>query len=364
MDDRRREPDGGNTTVRRTQGGTLAAIPVDVVLLVVYLAIVAPMVVLNPAIPAPVMVALGTPLVVFLPGYALVTALFPKRGPADSSDEFMTLDGGALPLRIRPISQRGLSGAERAVLGFATSLFLIPVFGLFLNATLGFGVTAVIAVLGAFTLIASAAAIARHRELPPGETRGHTVTGAIAALRGSFSRSGLDATLTVVAVACVLFAGVGGAFALTAPLDPTSYSEFYLTTQTDDGEYVMAGYPTNLTTGEPATLYASIENFEQERTTYTGVIQIQRVRTDGQSLTVLTRDRLGTFSAQLDPGETRNVRTEIAPSSPGENLRVTYLLYKGDSVPRNPTLGNAYVATTHWVNVSSPDAADTSTAGA
>lgn len=364
MGDRRREPDGGNTTLQQTPGGTLTAVPVDVVLLVVYLAVVGSIAAFGVDVPAPLMVVLGVPFVVFLPGYALVTALFPKRGRADSSEEFMTLDGGALPLRVRPISQRGLSGAERAVLGFATSLFLLPLFGFLLNATLGFGVTAVVAVIAGFTLLASAAAVVRHRELPPAETTGHTVAGAIADFRGALSRTPLDATLTIVVIACVLFAGVGGAFALTAPLDPTSYSEFYLTTQTDDGEYVMAGYPTNLTTDEPATLYASIENFEQEPTTYTGVIQIQRVRTDGRSLTVLTRDRLGSFSAQLDPGETRNVRTEIAPSSPGENLRVTYLLYKGDSVPQNPTLDNAYVATTHWVNVSSPDAADTSAAGA
>lgn len=356
----RSKADGGQT-VRDVSSGPLAAIPLDIVVLLVFLAVAVPFVLGVGSVPAPVQVLLGLPLVMFLPGYALTTALFPKRARGGFESDISALGSDAIPHRIRSLSQRGLTGIERASLGFAVSIVLVPLYGFVIDFTpLDYSTETVVAILVVVTAVASIAAFARHREHAPVDTTGYTVAGALVAFRRSLRRPKVDATLTVVVVVCLLFAGVSGAFALTSPLDRNSFTGFYLVTQNDEGEYVEGGYPTSFTVGEPSSLYVGIENQERQPMTYSVVVQLQRVRTQGDDVSVLTRDRLASFSTRVGAGETTYAQTSLTPESLGENFRLTYLLYRGEP-PENPTTQNAYRHTFIWVDVTGQGQANAST---
>lgn len=356
MSDGRREPDGGSTafTDRDTSAGFLASVPLDIVALLAALVVSVPVVIEAVPVPTPVRVLVGLPFVAFLPGYALTTALFPKRGRTDTGEEITALGGDTIPRRIRALSRRGLTGVERAGLGLGVSILLAPLIGLFLDVTLGYDPAVVIGVYGVLTAVAAVVALVRHRNLAPQDATGNTVARALGAYRRSLGRSGSDTALVVLVTACVLFAGVAGAFALAAPQDGTSFSEFVLLTQNDDGEYVAGDYPTSFTTGESRTMYVGIENMEDTTTTYSVVVQLDRVRQNDGELTVLSREQVGSFSTEVAPGETGYAPTQLTLNSIGEDLRLTYLLYQGDP-PENPTTENAYRHTYLWVDVTGGD---------
>ena len=351
MDSGRREADGGQTAVSDVSSGPLAAIPFDIVALLAFLALAIPFVLGIGSVPAPVQVIIGFPLVALLPGYALTTALFPRRARGDFGPETSALGADTFPHRIRALSQRGMTSVERVVVGFAVSLALIPLYGFFIDlSSLAYSTETVAAILVAVTVSASLAAFVRHHSLMPADNTGYTVASAFVAFRRTLKRPKLDATLAVVVVVCILFAGVSGAFALTAPIERTSFTEFYLVTQTDDGQYVEGNYPTTFTAGEPNSLYVGIGNEERQSTTYTVVVQLQRIRTQGDDVSVLTRNRLASFPIEVGAGETKYAQTSLTPETLGENLRLTYLLYRGEP-PETPTTVNAYRHTFIWVDV-------------
>ena len=87
----------------------------------------------------PVRVALGLMLVLFSPGYVLVSALYPRR--------------------------EQLTGVERVALGLGLSLALVPLLGLALNfSPWGIRLTPIVVTLSLWTLVFAAVAL-RQRSL-------------------------------------------------------------------------------------------------------------------------------------------------------------------------------------------------------
>ena len=75
----------------------------------------------------PVRIILGLPLVLFLPGYALIATLFPQKGDLD--------------------------GIERIALSFGLSIAITPLLGLALNYTpFGIRLTPILTILSVFTI--------------------------------------------------------------------------------------------------------------------------------------------------------------------------------------------------------------------
>ncbi len=89
-------------------------------------------------------IILGLPISLFFPGYALVAALFPRRGDPDST--------------------------ERVGLGFGLSVLVVTVIGLILNYTpLGIELYPLLVCLAIFIFAASPIAWYRWRRLAEGE---------------------------------------------------------------------------------------------------------------------------------------------------------------------------------------------------
>jgi len=320
---------------------------------------------------------LGVLFVFFVPGYALISALFPDdaspvTATADSTGEWPAphaestgSDGnstgsdststGMLPGRLYTGS--GIDGVDRLALGFGTSLAIVPLVGIALSLTpWGLGVVSTVAAVAGITLCAVAVAGYRRRQLPAERRFVVPYRAWIASGRQRIFRpdSRVDALLTVVLAVSVLLAFGSVAVAVAAPPDGEQYSEFYLLTEDASGELVADNYPTLLAVDEPEPVVVGIENDEGTTTDYTVVVEIQEVEiSDDNQVTVVDRERIDTFEPTLEDGEQWETEHDLVSTMTGEDLRVSYLLYT-DEPPAVPSMETADESLHLWVDVEEP----------
>lgn len=88
------------------------------------------------------------------------------------------------------------------------------------------------------------------------------------------------------------------------------------------------------------------------------MVQLQEVEQVDNETNVLEREELDRFSSpEIANNETWQHTHNIQPTMIGEELRLRYLLYKGDP-PRDPTRANAYRDLHLWIDVSESSATD------
>ena len=315
----------------------------------------------------PLRVVLGLPFVLFIPGYALIAALFPERGsmaekrpdqdgPEDrdgvESDETVGHRRSEDTIEQDP-DATGIDGIERVALSFGTSIAVVPLLGLILNFTpWGIRLVPILIAVSGFTIIGVAVASARRKALPEDERFAvpykRWYRAAIEELFHPNSRA--DAALNVLLVVSVLLATASVGYAVAVPKTGESFSELYLLTENDEGELVADDYPEELVEGEPASLVIGVGNQEHRPVNYTVVVALQRVEVANNSTTVLEEDQLRRFSPRVAHNETWHGQHQIEPTMTGERLRLTYLLYKG-APPSSPSVENAYREVHLWVTV-------------
>jgi uncharacterized membrane protein len=279
--------------------------------------------------------AFGVPLLLFLPGYVVVAAVFPAA--ADAAGRDRVLDGTG-------VTTAGVDGVERAALSFGVSVALLPLVALAVAISpLGFARPAVVGVFVVAVCFGALVAAARRHRLDR-DQRYHVPVGRWVAdlRRGLF---GTDRRLVGVAnallIVSVLVATATMGYALAIPQDGESYSSIALLTENESGELEADGYATNLTAGEPTELFVSVENNEGAETDYTVVVVVQRVDPTADGVRVLEQRELDRIGATVAAGETWRQEHSVAPEMVGENLRLTYYLYRGD-VPENVNDDTAY----------------------
>lgn len=158
-----------------------------------------------------------------------------------------------------------------------------------------------------------------------------------------------NTALNVLLVASVLLAVGSVAYAVTVAPGGEQFTELYLLTE-DDGEPVADGYPEEMVRGESEPVTVGISNQEYELTEYTVVVQLQRVETIDNETRVIERQRIDRLETTLAHNETWHREHELTPTMTGEDLRVQYLLYRGDP-PDDPTDKNAYRSVHLWIDV-------------
>jgi len=286
-------------------------------------------------------VAVAVPFALFVPGYALVAALFPERATKTSGDQRPDSDA----------ESTGIDSLERAVLSFGASVALVPLTGLALNFTpWGLRLLSILVALSALTLLLAAVAARRRAALPTDERYDPAIVATLrAGLEGITDVDDrTDAALNVVLLLSVCLAAGSVAYAVTAPPEGESFTEFYLLTENESGELVADGYPENLTTGESRSLVVGIGNHEGEPVNYTVVTELQRVKVDGNRTVVTERQELDRFSRRVADNETVELRRQVTPSElTGQRLRLQFRLYSG----AGPADGDPYRETHLWVNV-------------
>lgn len=303
---------------RRIEVAMTRADPADEWLPTDVLLVVATLVVANAGIffaPwRPLRVSLGLVLLLVLPGYAFTTLLFPRQNGPNTT------------------KRGGIDGLERAALTFGTSVALLPPLYLLAFAAVDGAVPSralVFGVLNGFVLVATLLGLLRRlridasRRFDPSPRRWLFDAGGVETDRRTLLANLALGLAAVTAIGTLVYA-------VSMPPDGEHFSEFYLVTENDAGEYTAGGYRTTLVAGEPQSGIVGVENHEDETVTYTVVAELQRVEDVGERIEVLERGDRTQRTFTLADGESTYIEQATTPTMIGEDLRLHYGLYRGD----------------------------------
>ena len=284
-------------------------------------------------VPPLISVIVGVPFLLFVPGYAVTVALFPRKlpwhGPVDSN------------------GSDGLFPFDRLVLSVALSVALAIIVGVNIEFTpLEIQISTVVGFLVIITLIAASVGVLRRSELDRRQSDVWSVSGFQETGRSLFA-SDSDSLATVMVVMAVAVSLVSVAVVAGTGERGEQYTEFGLLTEDENGDLVAEDHPSNMSVGDETPLYYTVTNREQRDHTYFIVVQLQEVSSDG---TVTRAERVNGFRAPVEAGETAQRGHTITPTFAGEELRLQYLLYRGQP-PAEPNESNAYRHLHLWVDV-------------
>jgi uncharacterized membrane protein len=257
-----------------------------------------------------VRVPVGLIMVLFLPGYALIAALFPRDDDLD--------------------------GIERAALSFGLSIAVVPLIGLGLNYTpWGIRLAPVVVSLSVFTIGLLAAAHVRRSMLPPEERFQVPFRRSLNSLKEEITTdqtSQVDKILTVVLVIAIISSISALVYVIVTPKEGEKFTEFYIL-----GPGGMAyDYPTRVSAGERSTVIVGIGNHEYQLTNYT-------IHLEFNNATILEME------ATLDHNETWEQPISYVLDDLGEGQKLQFLLY------REGNFTAAYRDLHLWVDVSARD---------
>ena len=237
---------------------------------------------------SPIRIILGLPLVLFLPGYASIAALFPRRDDLD--------------------------GIERVALSFGLSIAITSLLGLALNYTpFGIRLSPILIVLSIFTISLAMGAYVR-RSMIPEEGRFVVDFGTFfKSIKESFKTTDtrLDRILTVVLIISIVLAIFMTVYVIITPKEGEKFTEFYVLGpggKADD-------YPTNLKVGEEGTVIIGIVNHEYANVTYHLEVRLNEE--------VINENRI-----DLMHNETWESPFEFKATKVGEDQKLEFLLFK------------------------------------
>lgn len=316
---------------------TLNVAPEDLLIAVLYVVIVGPLAGFGLVENVGFRTALGLPLVLFLPGYVLVSALFPAEHRAGDRR-----------------TDRRLGTAHRLALSVGASVALLSVVGVaFSVAGLPFAPVPVVTTLGTLVVLGAVVAAARRSQVPTERRYALSPSSYVARFRAwLFAPDGRGEVLLNGTLAVAVFVSlVAVGYAVAVPADGESFTDFYVGSEEDDE------YPTEFTLGQERTVPMGVENHEDEPASYTVVVQLQQVSTTGDEVTVEAADELDRRQIDVADGERWTGEQAVAPTMAGEDLRLVFLLYLGDA-PADASTESAYENLYLWVDVTDAEDGD------
>jgi uncharacterized membrane protein len=243
---------------------------------------------------------LGVPFLLFIPGYALMAALF--------------------------TSKEAISGIARVALSFTASVALVALFGYILSFTSwGIRLEPVAFVVYVFILFISPIALVRQRRLPKEEQFNIDFYLRLPGLGQNIP----DRVLSAILILTVLGAIGGLSYTFARPRVNEAFTEFYLLGPGGEANQ----YSTELQAGVESSVILGIVNHEGKETGYRVEVWLS-----GKKLT-----EAGPVT--LDDDQKWEGGLDFTPGDPGDNQKLEFLLYK-DGEP-GPYLEPVYL----WVNV-------------
>jgi len=249
----------------------------------------------------------GIPVVLFIPGYVLIAALFPGKNDLD------------------PI--------ERTALSFGLSIAIVPLIGLVLNFTpWGIRLVPIIIALTIFILVMAIISHIRRLKLQDNkfEVDLKGIYNSIKTEIVQKPENRFDKILTIVLIISIILALFMVVYVIVAPKQGEKFTEFYLLGLGGKAE----GYPANLTVGKMESVIVGIVNHEYETINYTLRVSI-------------IDDILKEEHIRIAHNETWEQRVNFTPQRSGTGLKLQFLLFKDNNFSR------PYRDTHLWVGVSS-----------
>lgn len=274
------------------------------------------------------------PLLLFLPGYALLSVLYPEaREDCDPPLTHEAGDGIDKAMRSR---LRGLTVIDFLGLSVAASIALTPTVAVAEHAVRG-TLTPLIQVVALAGLTVGLSVLALLRRLSrPANARYAVPLGLPAFMAryfeadsgrlgntGAFeARNQSEVLVNVFVAGALVLALTGAALAVTQSPAEQDFEELAVLTENADGDYEMGNYPDDLSGSEP--LFVSVTNNRDAGAEYVVVGTLETVDQDGE---VQERDEQLRQSVEIGSGERVYVRHDPAASLSGERLRLRYDLY-------------------------------------
>lgn len=277
------------------------------------LTVVSAVLLLAPDLGIPVEFVVGVPFLLFLPGYAVVSAVFPES-PGSLPPE--SLPGTRV---VRP-GNGGPDWVVRVAVSFLLSALLVAVSGVVLSWTVGIRLAEPVVLVCGVTLIGLEIAAFRRARLTAARRAAPLAGSARGAL--PFERMGQNVALVVAVLALVATVAVVG----VASPQSESFTESYVLAEGANGDLAAEDYPSEFVAGEAESLFVGLENHEYRTVSYEVSIVLQEVDEDGA---VVAEERVDEFSTELAHGERDVIERQLAPSMTGERLRLQFRVYNG-----------------------------------
>ena len=281
---------------------------------------------LTPLSDLPVRVPLGLLMVLFVPGYTLIAALFPKIGDLD--------------------------GIERTALSFGLSIAVVPLIGLGLNYTpWGIRLIPVVVSLAIFTVAMAAAAYWRRMNLQAEERFAIHFKETMNSLKTEISaddKSRLDKALTIILVITIIISIAALVYVIVTPKQGEKFTEFYIL-----GPGGKAyDYPTSVRAGNSSTVIVGVVNHEYTLVNYTMSISLNNTHINNTTLKDNFRDDFNliypilSMNLALPHNETWEKPVSYVINHTGHSQKLEFLLYKEGNFT------SPYRDLHLWVNVS------------
>jgi len=276
----------------------------------------------------------GIPLVLFIPGYALIAALFPAA--------------------------RDLDGIERVALSFGLSIAVVPLTGLVLNYTpWGIRLDPIIVSLSLITVSLCLLAQYRRAQVPEDErfvVPFQEIRNAL--VTEFFPQSGssrTDRILSIILLVAIIGAIATTVFVIVVPKEGEKFTEFFILGE----KQKAADYPTRLVTGTNSSLYIGIGNHEYRPVNYTVETYFVKMTFDENTnaSTLHAMDRIDRFPVQVAHNQTTILPYTIMPVAAGDYNRIEFLLFNetipDDGITGTERINQSYRDLHLWVSVRS-----------
>ncbi|HEY3361613.1 MAG TPA: DUF1616 domain-containing protein [Methanosarcina sp.] len=256
--------------------------------------------------------AIGLPFVLFLPGYALIAALFPAKSDLD--------------------------GIERVALSFGLSIAVVPLIGLGLNYTpWGIRTLPILTSLSVFTFIMCGLAYLRRAKLPDTEAFEVPFRATALSLKAEImenSESKLDRVLTIFLILSILLSVATLVYVIVTPKEGEHFTEYYILGPQGKAD----NYTTNYTLGQSGNVIVGVVNHEYRPMNYTMEVKLQN-----KSLPLPENVK----HISLAHNETWEKPVVFTPPFEGNKMKLEFLLF-------NETEKSVPYRDLHlWINVNS-----------
>jgi len=255
---------------------------------------------------AVVRIPLGLVMVLFVPGYSLIAALFPRKNDLD--------------------------GIERVALSFGLSIAVVPLIGLGLNYTpWGIRLTPVVVSLALFTLAMAAAAHWRRLSLPSEDRLAIHFRKNMSLLKQEIlteEKSRLDKALTIILVITIMLSIAALVYVIVTPKQGEKFTEFYIL-----GPGGKAyDYPTQVQAGNKSAVIVGVVDHEYALVNYSLQMNLNNT-------TILRRN------LTLQQNQTWQEPVSYVLTKIGDQQKLEFFLYKDGN------LTAPYRDLHLWVNV-------------
>lgn len=279
---------------------------------------------------SPLRVVFGLPMVLFIPGYALIAALFPEKDDLD--------------------------GIERVALSFGLSIAVVPLIGLALNYTpWGIRLDPIVTSLSLFTFAMLAVAHWRRAGVPREKRFSVPFTEMAAEAKADLfpeKQSKMDRALSVILILAILAAIITTIYVIAVPKEGEHFTEFYILGPGGKA----ADYPTSFAAGSNQSVIIGIGNHEYRDLTYTVEVLLTSQTFDTTTNTSILQDMgmLDRFTVTVPDNQTVEVPFPFTVNRTDMN-RLDFLLFN-ETVPADSVWGqdriNASYRNLHlWIDV-------------